>query len=189
MKKSLSLILLFVLSLQIVNAGETYALDFTISPSYKVGLKEGDRVEFQIKNSLNTVLVKKIALDGADIAIFNSIEEDNTEKVPLYTKITKQKYARFDAEKDGETDLNIIFQDSNSTAASILFQLPVGPNKNLEVSPKSQFQKDNFLKNLLYLLVILIVIFLLIYFILRRKAEETVEAVQSPDKKTEDKTE
>ncbi len=183
MKKSLTLLLIFLLAVNIASAGETFILDFTKSPAYSVGLNEGDRVEFKLKDSLHTVLVKEALLGSADIAIFTDINnKDIGSKVPIYTKVNAKKFVKLDIEKDGEADLNVIYQNSNSSSVSILFQLPVGPNKDLEVLSESQFKKDNFLKNLLYLFVALVVIFGLIFLILKRKAKESVEAVKDQNK-------
>src|SRR3989338_1757274 len=186
MKKGLALFIILLLTINLVSAGETFRLDFTTSPAYTVGLNEGDRVEFKLKDSLHTIILKETAQGNADIAIFTNISDNNLDlKVPIYTKINSQKFVRVDVEKDGETDLNIIYQNSNSSSASILFQLPIGPNKNLEVFPENQFKKDNMVKNLLYLFIVLIVVFGLIFFILKTKAKETLEAVENKEKETE----
>lgn len=170
------LVLLFLLN--IASAGETYSLDFTKTNSYVVGLKEGDRVEFNLKDSLNTVLIKEIKLDGVNIAIFTNIEdEDASLKVPLYSKLTKVKYVKLDLEKDGEPDVFVMYKGSNSTAVSLLFQLPVAPDKNLEVFPESQFGQSSPLKNLFYLFLVLISIFVLLFFMFRKKSKETTKAI------------
>ena len=188
MKKRISLILVFLLLINIVSSGETFQLDFTENPAYVVGLSNGDRIEFKLKDSLHTVLIKKITKESVDIAIFTNIEDaDNSLKVPIYTRINTKKFVKLDIEKDGNTDLNIIYKVSNNTAASVLFQLPLGPDKDLVVFPESQFKKDNFLQMLLYLFVALIVLFGLLYLFLRKQAKETEEVFEEKQQETQPK--
>ncbi len=187
MKKSLILFLTFLFLISMVYAGETYDLDFKKTNSYVVGLVEGDRVEFELKDVLNTVLIKEIKLGSVDIAIFTDINDKNTSlKIPLYSKIDQKKYVKLDLEKDGEPDVYVIYKGSNSTAASILFQLPAGPDENLEVLPKSQFSQGSFLRNLFYLFIALVVVFLFLFLLFRKKTKETEEIIE---KKVENKSE
>ena len=190
MKKRTLLFLVSLLLVNIVSAGETFKLDFTENPAYVVGLGSGDRVEFKLKDSLHTVLIKKITKESVDLAIFTNLEDANSGlKVPLYTRINAKKFVKLDIEKDGDTDLNIIYKLSNNTAASVLFQLPLGPSKDLEVFPESKFKKDNFLQMLLYLFLALIVLFGLLYLFLRKQAKETEEVFEEkqPEKQPENK--
>jgi len=170
MKKSISLFLIFLFLINAVYAGETYNLDFKKTNSYLVGLAEGDRVEFELKDVLNTVVIKEVNPGNLDIAIFIDISDKNTSlKIPLYSKIDQKRYVKLDLEKDGETDVYIIYKNSNSTAASVLFQLPAGPNENLEVLPKSQFSQGSLLRNLVYLFLALIVVLLVLFFLFRKR--------------------
>jgi hypothetical protein len=179
MKKSISLFLIFIFLINVVYAGETYYLDFKKTNSYVIGLVEGDRVEFELNDILNTVLIKKINPGSTDIAIFTNIEDkDISLKIPLYSKIDQNKYVKLDLEKDGEPDLYVVYKNSNSTAASILFQLPASPNDNLEVFPKSQFSQGNILRNLLYLFLALLVVFVVLFFLFRKKTKETAEIIE-----------
>ena len=117
MKKSISLFLIFLFLINAVYAGETYNLDFKKTNSYLVGLAEGDRVEFELKDVLNTVVIKEVNPGNLDIAIFIDISDKNTSlKIPLYSKIDQKRYVKLDLEKDGETDVYIIYKNSNSTA-------------------------------------------------------------------------
>ncbi len=191
MKKRIVLFLIFLLLINIAGAGETYTLDFKENPAYLVGLKDGDRVQFNLKDSLHTILIKKIKLDSVDIAVFTSIEDKNiSQKVPVYTNLNSKKFLKLDVEKDGNPDLNVIYKNSNSSAVSVLFQLPIGPDKNLVVFPKSQFEKDNFLKNLMYLFIAFVVVFALLFLLLRKKAEETEKVIENkPENNAENKPE
>ena len=170
MKKSISLFLIFLFLINAVYAGETYNLDFKKTNSYLVGLAEGDRVEFELKDVLNTIVIKEVNPGNLDIAIFIDISDKNTSlKIPLYSKIDQKRYVKLDLEKDGETDVYIFYKNSNSTAASVLFQLPAGPNENLEVLPKSQFSQGSLLRNLVYLFLALIVVLLVLFFLFRKR--------------------
>lgn len=195
MKKSI----LFVISLLLfnlvsanANLGNTFKLDFSESSSYTIGLNNGDRVEFKLKDALHTTLVKKITKESVEIATFTYIQDENPEsKTPYYTRLNSEKFLKLDLEKDGTPDLYIVYKNSNSTAVSLLFQLPIASNKDLEIFSKSQFGKnDNFAKNLFYLFVIFLVIFIVIYFIFKSKAKETEEIVENTsENKTESKPE
>ena len=188
MKKSLIILsVILLLLINIVSAGETFTLDFSTNNAYTVGLNDGDRVEFRLKDTLNTILVKKVNQDSIDIATFLHLEDKNlNSKVPLYTNLNSKKFLKLDVEKDGETDLDVVYKGSNKTAALLILQLPLSPNNNLEVFSKSKFEKNNSLKNLLYLFLILIVVFGLLYFIFRGKAKETEKVI---DDIVENKTE
>ena len=188
MKKSLLISVLLLLIINIVNAGETYKLDFSTSNSYVVGLNNGDRVEFKLKDSLSTLLIKKINPGSVDIATFTHIDdEDISSKVPLYTNLDSKKFLKLDIERDGEADLHIIYKESNRTAVSLILQLPVGSKKDLEVLSRSDFEKNNFMRNLFYLFVIILVLFGLIYLILRRKAKETEKVIENSDQNKPEK--
>lgn len=187
MKKSILSFFICMLLINLVNAGETYKLDFSKNNAYVVGLSQGDRVQFELKDDLHTVILKKISNGDVELALFTNIDDENIDsKVPLYSRINNKKFMKLDVEKDGDTDLIILYKSSNSTVASLAFQLPIGPDKNLEVYPESQFKQDNYLQKLLYLFLFLIVVFVLIYFIFRKKAKETEEVIEN---KTETKAE
>ena len=90
MKKGLALFIILLLTINLVSAGETFRLDFTTSPAYTVGLNEGDRVEFKLKDSLHTIILKETAQGNADIAIFTNISDNNLDlKVPIYKRSRK----------------------------------------------------------------------------------------------------
>lgn len=181
MKKRLCILFAFLISLSLVYAGETYKLDFAKSPSYIIGLKEGDRVEFEMNNSLHTIIIDKLTPFKVDLTTFTYINLNNKSNTPYYTSITSQKYMKLDIDRDSKEDLYVVYEKSNNTAALIRFQLPLLKNKNLEILPNNQFAETSYLTYLFYLLIAVIILILILYIINR-----VIKSKEKPEPKEQE---
>ena len=183
--KYLLFFLLLLVSLVNTSAGETYKLDFEKNPSYTMDLIEGDRVEYFLNNSIHTTLIKTIDPSKVELATF-TYTDINRNNPPFYTTITSKKYMKLDVNRDSEDDLYIMYQKSNSTTASLKFQLPLSTDKNLEIFPENRF-KDNTITYLLYalILVLIVIIFLaIINYKIKSKEKKEPEKEEKQDKNT-----
>ena len=171
-----------MISTIVVSAGETFKLDFEKSPNYVIGVNEGDRVEFEMNNSLHTILIKGISLNRVDLATFTYVDLESSKlRTPYYSAITDKKFMKLDIDRDNKEDLYVIYEKSNNTAAQVRFQLPLPKDKDLEIFPENQFKQTNYL---LYLLIALGVI-LVLYFAskqLKKKSSENKQTHSDPNK-------
>ncbi len=168
-----SLLILLLLFISIVNAGETFNLDLKKSPTYLIGVQEGDRVEFELNNSKHTLIVESITESQVNLGVFTYININN-ENAPYYSGISKDKFLKLDVDRNQKPDLFVIYDKSNKTAAVLRFQLPVLVNKDLEVLPQSNFKDKNYL---IYIFVAIFVLLLVLYFVLKgKRKEENTEA-------------
>ena len=180
MKNKFIFFILFLLLTSLANAGETYDLDFKKTPAYILGVQPGDRVEFEMNNSVHTIIIKKIDLKKVDLAIFTYLT-NTQENSPFYAVINKEKYLKLDVNRDSKSDLYVIYEKSNNTAASLRFQLPLSNNKDLEILPENQFKEKNFIF-VLYILIPIAVIIIVLFVV-----NMVIKSKEKPESKQEDK--
>lgn len=180
MKKEFTLLFIFLLSINIANAGETFEIDFTKSPSYILGLQEGDRVLFELNNSRHTILIKKIAVNKVDLATFTYLDESNT---PFYTAITNKKYMKLDVDRDTKPDLYVLYENGNSTSSSLRFQLPLSSNKDLEIYSENRFKQTYYWPYIYFIIFGLLILFVLYLISLKFKNKES-HSEKNPNSET-----
>jgi len=157
------LFLFLILSISLVSAGQSFEIDFEKSPSYLIDIQEGDRIEFELNNSLHTVIVENVNENKALLAIFTFIGTTNNQ--PFYSDVNKDKFIKLDLDKNDKPDLYIIYNSSNKTVVTLRLQLPVLKNKDVEILPQSNFKKTNYLTYLLYLSIPIILLILVLFYI------------------------
>ena len=176
------LFLILILSVSLVSAGQTFKIDLEKNPAYLINLQKGDRVEFELNNSLHTVVVENINENKAALATFTFV--DTTNNHPFYSDINNGKFIKLDLNKDNNPDLFIIYNSSNKTTATLRFQLPVLKDKEIIIQPESNFKQTNYLLYFIYLFIpVVILILVLMYINFRIKSKEKTE-----EQKTENKT-
>ena len=157
------LLILILLLSSIVNAGQTFKIDFTKNPSYLIDVQKGDRIEFELNNSLHTVIVETINENKAFLATFTFV--DTTNNQPFYSDVNKDKFIKLDLDKDNKPDLYIIYTSSNKTTATLRFQLPVLKDKEIVIQPENNFKQNIYLTYLLYLSIPILIVILVLFFI------------------------
>ena len=118
MKKILFL-MIFLLSLSIVNAGKTIPLDFDLRDDYLVPMNVGDRVSFNLKGSEHTIILDKINIKTIELDIFLFLETKHT---PFYVFIDKEHSSKIDFERDGDKDLLVKLISFDDKKAIIEFR-------------------------------------------------------------------
>ena len=180
--RRLLLFMVCLLLINIVSAGQTYYLDFSKQPSYKIGLQEGDRVEFEAEGGKHTILVKDINSNKVGLATFINLNKQNSSTVPLYTSISNQKYMKLDVNNDNKFEIYVIYSAANKTAASLVFQLPFIPNKDLEIFSESQFGKNNYWTYVYVFLAILVFLIVILFITRIKKRPEEIKKEDSENK-------
>jgi len=104
MKQIFCLLVLIILSVNLVLAGETYEIDFSKQDNYLVGLKEGDRVKFDLKQEENTIILTKIREESVEIKAYIAL---NTRNSPYYSDLKQGNKFVMDIDNDGAGDIEV----------------------------------------------------------------------------------
>lgn len=118
MKKILMLFILFLLSMNVVFAGHTYRLDFSEKDNFLVGLKSGDRVEFNLKGERNTVILTKIRESSVEVKAYIALDIRN---IPYYSDLKKGNKFVMDVDNDGVKDIEVKLYKIQDDIAALYF--------------------------------------------------------------------
>jgi len=184
MKQIFCVLLLIILSVNLVLAGETYEIDFSKQDSYLVGLKEGDRIKFDLKKEENTVILTKIREESVEIKAYIAL---NTRNSPYYSDLKQGNKFVMDVDNDGAGDIEVrLYKIQNDVGALYLSKLegslwPVGYVVLDENSMRSNRGYDSILVGFFILIGVIITI-----FILKKNKDKKVENVEkNEDESTE----
>lgn len=112
------IIILFLLSINFAIAGETYKIDFSKQNEFLVGLKQGDRAEFNLKNERNTVILTKIKNSSVELKAYIAL---NTRNSPYYVDLKKGNKFNLDIDRDGIADVDVRLYKIQEEIAALYF--------------------------------------------------------------------
>jgi len=170
--KRLIFSLIFLLCLNLINAGEIKKIDLENSNRLTIDISVKDGIEFSILGNRHVITIDKITKKGVDLEIFLFI--DNDQQVS-YITIINNSTLKLDLNEDGKGDLYVGFDRFlSSNSARLIFFRPINQadilqNNDNELKEPPEVMNGKLIKyNFLtwYLPVVLIILIIILSFIL-----------------------
>jgi hypothetical protein len=172
--KKIVYLLVILLCLSLVSAGESYDLDFSGEKTKAMVMNEGDEVRFEMLGGLHSVILDRVSESSVEFDIVPFIGE-STNVGSGY--VTLDTIAKFDLDKDGIIEMNVALYSVNSEGqATIVFQSLADESDDDEVVDEGVVDQDmpEWKSTVLKVIAVCVVI-LVVFYIFRGKKEDDDE--------------
>ena len=185
MKKVVYLMVL-LLCLNMVMAGESFDLDFSGAKTVAVVMSQGDEVRFEMLGATHSIILDGVSESSVEFNIVPFVGESSSVKTGF---VTLDTIAKVDLDMDGIVEINVaLYSVDEDGVTTMVFQSladesteDVDPEEEGVVEPDMPEWKSTVLKVIAVCVVILVV-----FYIFRGKKEEEDSGLSAEEEKEVD---
>ncbi|MBI5797827.1 LPXTG cell wall anchor domain-containing protein [Candidatus Woesearchaeota archaeon] len=166
-------VLVLVLAIPFVAAGDSYDIDFSQASTIPVSLQNGDEVRFTLLDQKNVLLLEDIGKQSVKVGL---VLGNDTKVVPGLVLL--DYIMKVDTNKDGTPDLNVaLYGVSNGTAQLVFQDVSHETNSSVDTGVVGTDSSSSSKKNVFLGVVGVLILALVAFLVFRGKKKKEHHAV------------